>query len=114
MRSREKDVEELKKATGQLGDSSADHPIHKEVKDVTEQFQSVDNNVKSRGNMLSQFMPRVTEHEGLVEQFTQWLNDCSRRVDELPVADMSTDGLHSQLTNVEVMIKAIVFVQCFY
>ena len=103
MRSRGKDVERLKEATSQLGDKSADHPIHKEVKDITEQYDNLNNSVESRANMLSQFKPRVSEHEQLMGQFTQWLDECSRRVDELPIAGMSSDGLHSQLTDVEVM-----------
>ena len=109
MKSREKDVEELKGATSQLGDKSVNHPIHKEVKDVTEQYENINNSVESRANMLSQFKPRVSEHEQLVEQFTQWLDDCSERVDELPVADMSPNGLHSQLTVVEVMCPCLYY-----
>lgn len=102
MNSKEKEFEELKKTTSQLGDKSADHPIHQTVKDVTEQYQNINDNIKSRSVMLSQFKPRVTDYEQQVEQFTQWLNDCSKRVDQLPVADMSTDGLLSQLDAVEV------------
>jgi len=88
----------------QLGDKSVDHPIHKTVREVTEQYENINNNVKSRANMLSQFKPRVSEYERQVEEFTQWLTDCCKRIDELPVADMSTDGLTSQLNNVEVSV----------
>ena len=102
MKSKEKDFEELKKITSQLGDKSADHPVHSTVKDITEQYHNVTDNIKSRAMMLSQFKPRVTEHEQLVEQFTQWLDDCCKRVDQLPVADMSIDALLSQLEGVEV------------
>lgn len=102
MKSKERDIEELQKATGQLGDGSADHPIHRAVTDITEQYHNINDNVKSRADMLSQFKPRVSEHERLMEEFTQWLTDCCERVDQLPVADMSSDGLQSQLDDVEV------------
>ena len=102
MKSKEKDIEELNKAMGRLGDSSVDHPIHKTVRDVADQYQNINDNVTSRANMLSQFKPRVSEYEQAMEGFTQWLNDCCKRVDQLPVADMSCDGLQSQLDDVEV------------
>ena len=102
MRGREKDIEELKKAGGKLGASSAGHPIHQAVKDVTDQYERINDNVRSRANMLSQFEPRVSEHERLMEEFNDWLNDCCERVDQLPVADMAIDQLQSQLDEVKV------------
>lgn len=74
------------------------------MKVVTEQYQNMDSNVTQRKEMLSQFMERVSDYERQVKEFTQWLTDCCKRVDELPVADISTDGLLSQLNNVQVAI----------
>lgn len=96
--------------TGQLGDKSIDHPVHKAVKEVSEQYQSIDDSVKARGDMLEQFKPRVAEYEGHVREFTEWLTDCCKRTNELPVADMSTEGLHSQLTVVEVSYQLMMII----
>lgn len=97
-----KDIEELKKSAAQLGDSSTGHPIHQAVKDVTDQYDRINDNVRSRADMLSQFEPRVTEHERLLEEVNDWLNDCCERVDQLPIADMALDQLQSQLDEVKV------------
>ena len=94
---------ELKNTSDQLGDKSNDHPVHKTVGEITEQYQTLSDNIRSRGGMLLQFQPRVTQYEQLVEQCSQWLADCCNRVDELPVVAMSTDQLSSQLQDVEVI-----------
>ena len=104
MKSKERDIEELRQTTGQLGDKSADHPVHKTVEEITEQYQSINDKVKSRAEMLSQFQPRVTQYEQLMEECTQWLTDCCNRVDKLPVVDMATDPLLSQLHDVKVSL----------
>ena len=102
MRSKERDIEELQKTMQQLGDKSADHPVHKTVGEVTTQYQTINDKVKSRAEMLAQFKPRVMQYEQLMEECTQWWNDCCKRVDELPVVDMATDQLLQQLKDVEV------------
>ena len=96
-------MDELKKTTNQLGDKSNDHPVHKTVAEISGQYQTLTDNIRSRGEMLSQFQPRVVQHERLVEQSSQWLTDCCNRVDQLPVVAMSTDQLLSQLQDVEVI-----------
>ena len=104
MKSKETDVEELKKTATQLGDKSTDHPVHKTVGEITEQYQTLNDKVKSRAEVLSQFQPRVMQYEQLVEQCMLWLTDCCNRVDQLPVVDMATDQLLSQLHDVEVSL----------
>ena len=112
MKGKEKDIEELKKTAAQLGDSSAGHPIHQTVKDVTDQYENISDNVGSRANMLSQFKPRVSEHERLMEEFNNWITDCTERVDQLPVADMSNDQLQSQLDEVKVRYSPLIMCGC--
>ena len=104
MKSKERDIEELAKTRGQLGDKSADHPVHKIVGEIAEHYQTINDKIKSRAVMLSQFQPRVMQYEQLVEECAQWLADCCNRVDELPVVDMSPDQLLSQLHDVEVSL----------
>ena len=52
--------------------------------------------------MLSQFKIRVCEYESKIKNFTQWLTDCHKRIDELPVVDISLDGLLSQHNDIKV------------
>ena len=52
--------------------------------------------------MLSQFEIRVCEYERKIEDFTQRLMDCCKRIDELPVVDISVDGLLSQQNEMKV------------
>ena len=100
--SKEKDFEELKVISGQLGARCANHTIHKKVKTLTEEYQNIDNNIKQRSQMLSQFKIRVCEYERKIKNFTQWLSDCRKRIDELPVVDISLDGLLSQHNDIKV------------
>ena len=85
-----------------MGLKNVNHAIHKTVRDITEQYQNIEDHVKFRKKMLSQFKIRVTEYERQVEEFTQWLTDCCKRIDKLPVADISTDG-PSQLNDIQVV-----------
>ena len=107
MKAKEESFEQLQNTVVQLGDNSADHPIHKSVREATQHYHDIDNVIKSRTKMLSEFKRRVAEYEREVETFTQWLTDCCKRVDQLPVPDMSTDGVQSQLDNVEVSVVII-------
>ena len=104
MKAKEESFEQLQNSVAQLGDKSADHPIHKSVGEATQHYHDLDNAVKSRTKMLSEFKPRVLEYEREVETFTQWLSDCCKRVDQLPVPDMSTNGVQSQLDSVKVRV----------
>lgn len=88
--------------SGQLEGNYANHGIQKTVRDATDQYQNIDNNLTQRREMLLQFRKRVSDYERQVEEFTQWLIDCRKRVKELPVADISIDGLLSQLNEIKV------------
>ena len=86
---------------GQLQSKHAKHTIHKTVRDVTEEYQNINNTVKQRRHMLLQFKRRVCEYERQVEDFAQWLTDCHKRIDEIPV-DISNDELSSQPKDIQV------------
>ena len=102
MKAKEESFEQLQNSVAQLGDKSADHPIHKSVGEATQHYHDLDNAVKSRTKMLSEFKPRVLEYEREVETFTQWLSDCCKRVDQPLVPDMPTNGVQHQLDRIEV------------
>ncbi|XP_065889965.1 microtubule-actin cross-linking factor 1-like isoform X3 [Dysidea avara] len=101
VKAKEESFEQLQNTVAQLGDNSADHPIHKNVREAIQHYHDIDNVIKLRTKMLSEFKRRVAEYEREVETFTQWLTDCCKRGDQLPVPDMSTDGVQSQLDSVE-------------
>lgn len=102
IKAKEKDFEEIKKAMGELGDINLDHKIHKTVRNITEQYDNITNNVKLRGQLLSQFKIRVNGYEEKVEGFTQWLSDYCKRLDELSTINISVDAVLTQLNDVEV------------
>ena len=81
------------------------------MQDLTEQYQKFDNNVKLRSHMLSQFKIRVCEYERQVEDFTKWLTDCCKTIDELPVVEISSDGLLSQHNDIKVSAFKITMLQ---
>ena len=108
IKSKEKDFEELERLSSQLRSKYAKHTTHKTVRDVTEQYQNIDNNVRLRSHILLQFKIRVCEYERKVEDLTQWLNDCYVRIDELPV-DISNDELFSQLKDIQVSMHIYVY-----
>jgi len=93
---KEESFKQLQDTVAQLRDNSADHPIHESVGEAIQYYHDIDIAVTSRIKMLSDFKPKVAEYEREVETFTQWLTDCYKRVDQLPVPDMSTDGAEHQ------------------
>ena len=107
MKAKEESFKQLQNTVAQLGDNSADHPVHKSVGEATQHYHDIDNAIKSRTKILSEFKPRVAEYEREVKTFTQWLTDCCKTVDQLPVPDMSTDGVQSQLDNIEVSVTVL-------
>ena len=111
MEAKEESFKLLQNTVAQLGDNIADHPIHKSVGEAIHHYHGIDSAIKSRTKMLSEFKPRVAEYEREVETFTEWLTDCCKRVDQLPVADMSTDGIQSQLSDVEVRYDSVAVLQ---
>jgi len=112
VKAKEESFKQLQNTVAQLRDYSANHPVHNSVGEATQHYHDIDNAIESRTKMLSEFKPRVAEYEREVEIFTQWLTDCCKRVDQLPVADMSTDGADHQLqvSNVTDSSKLIIYV----
>ena len=85
----------------QLRGKHAKHTIHETVRDITKEYQDINNTVEQRCDMLSQFKVRVCNYESQIEDFTQWLTDCYKRIDEIP-ADIPNGELSSQPKDVQV------------